>query len=172
MCSCLYEVFFFFPRRPLEFHHVTTWTSNGCFILPSPFMVWMYYDAVFDTVDGHLVYFQFGAIMNQFASNNPVQVFMWICLHPFLRKCLEAKLLAHSIALYLPSSALFGSDFLVESTWNLFTFRIVFMIINNIWDVLQHNSSVISTARSHRNFCWWCTDFILTFKWEENAKFS
>lgn len=70
MCSCFYEASF--PRRPLEFHHVATWTSSGCFIDPSPFMVWIYYDAVFDTVDGHLVYFQFGAIMNQFASNNPV----------------------------------------------------------------------------------------------------
>lgn len=76
----------------------------------------MYYDAVFDIVDGRLVCFQFGAIMNQFASNNPVQVFMWIYLHPSLWKCLEAKLLTHSIALYLPSSGLFNSDFLVEST--------------------------------------------------------
>lgn len=61
-----------FTQRPLEFHHVATWISSGCFIAPLHFVVWIYYDAKFTTVDGHLVCFQVGDIMNQFACNDPV----------------------------------------------------------------------------------------------------
>lgn len=42
---------------------------------------------------------------------------MWICLYFFSWKCLEAKLLAYGIALYLASSGLLGSDFLGEATF-------------------------------------------------------